>query len=193
MINSIVDKVYVITTIDSNRADYIQNHLDNNGIKFEFIVSSESSILSKDFTVVDSGKSECRPALSLLSMYTSIIKMSILNRLNRVCVIEDDCFFANGWELEFNKFYANIPDNNWDIINVGYHPLHDTDTVKHLINDYVYSPKNYHHTAHCMLCSRSIFQDYIDIVKYTKYSIPADYVFNEQFSCSYLIPCIFKK
>ena len=177
MINSLVDKIFLITTLNSNRFDYISNHLKENDINYELFIATNYKLFSNDTKVIDSGE-ETRPALSLLSAFISIIYSAKLHNYNSIAILEDDCFFAENWKEKFQNFYSNIP-NDWDLINLGYHPLHESDTIKEKINDFVYKPLNYHHTTHCMVVKNTCFDEYININNKFKYTMPSDYVFNE--------------
>jgi hypothetical protein len=178
MINDIVNKVYVITTLNSDRVKYISTHLKNNDINFEFFVSPLYNLF-RNTAVHDLESNECRPSLSLISAYTSIFEMGIINDYDSIGIIEDDCFFLDGWESKFELFIKNIPEKNWDILHVGYHMLHETDSVLKNINKYVNIPINWHHTTHCMLVKKNMYKKYIDIVFDKQFTYPVDYVFNE--------------
>jgi hypothetical protein len=176
-INKIVDKVFCITTVNSNRVSYINNHLKKNNIEFEFSIAPEYKIISDKIKVRDSGKVECRPAISLLSAYLSIIEKSRISGYKAISIIEDDCFFSNNWEEKFSRFYSNLPE--WDLLNIGYHPIQDRDTIKENINPYVFRPLNHHHTTHCMVMKHTCYFQFLMLMEALDYSLPADYVFNE--------------
>ena len=177
MINSLVDKIYLITTLNSSRFDYISNHLKENDINYELFIATNYKLFSNDTNVIDSGE-ETRPALSLLSSFISIIYSAKLHNYNSIAILEDDCFFAKNWKEKFQNFYNNIP-SDWDLINLGYHPLHESDTIKEKINDFVYKPLNYHHTTHCMVVKNTCFDEFINLYSRWNYTIPIDYIFNE--------------
>lgn len=181
MINSIVDKVFVITTLNSNRVDYIKNHLNENDIKFDFFIAPEKLIITDNIIVKDGGdvsSKNHKASISLTSAYTSIVEISRINNFKKICVIEDDSFFTKNWIQKINIFFKNIP-NDWDILNLGYHPLHDTDTIKQKYNDYVNIPLNWHHTTHCMMLKNTSFNEFLNLINHWKYTIPIDYIFNE--------------
>ena len=181
MINTIVDKVFVITTLNSNRVDYIRNHLNETGINFDFFVSPETKIITDSIIVQDGGDvydKHHKASISLISSFVSIVEISKISNFEKICIIEDDCYFDTGWKDSLTHFYNNLP-NDWDLINLGYHPLHDSDSIKEKINDFVYKPLNYHHTTHCMIVKNTCFDEYINMNNKFKYTIPVDYVFNE--------------
>jgi hypothetical protein len=190
MMNSLVDKVYVITTLDSSRTCYVTEHLNNRGIKYEFVVSPKIDILSNDVKLESTENSDGRCPLSLLSSFTSILKSSVLNELDSICILEDDCYFSPNWESGFRVFYDNIPRGGWDIINAGYHGLNDSDSVYEEVNEFVRRPMKWHHGSHCMLLKLSVFEPYVDVVRDTAFQLPADVVFNrlyadKQYNCYY--------
>lgn len=181
MINSIVDKVFVITTLNSNRVDYIKNHLVENDIKFNFFIAPETKIITDSILVNDGGdlkNKNHRALLSLISSFISIIEISKIENLNKVCIIEDDCFFEKHWQIKLNNFISNLPQD-WDLLNVGYHPLHDTDTIKERYNEYVNIPLNWHHTTHCMIINNTCYDEVINQIHKWNYTLPIDYIFNE--------------
>ncbi len=181
MINSIVDEIFVITTFNSNRVDYIKNHLRGNNIKFNFFVSPEINVISDSFIVRDGGDTtnkNHRSLVSLISSFASIIEISKITKFEKICIIEDDCFFTKNWQIKFQAFVENLP-NEWDLLNVGYHPLHDTDSIKESLNDYVNIPLNHHWTTHCIIIKNTCYDKLLNTIKEWNYSIPMDYIFNE--------------
>lgn len=190
MINTIVDKVFVITTLNSNRVDYIRNHLNENGINFDFFVSPETKIITDSIIVQDGGDvydKNHKALISLISSFVSIVEISKISNFEKICIIEDDCYFDTEWKDSLTHFYNNLP-NDWDLLNVGYHPLHDTDTIKQKYNDSVNIPLNWHHTTHCMIIKNTCYEKIINQVHKWNYTLPIDYIFNEiykekQLSC----------
>lgn len=181
MLHTLVDKVFVITTLNSDRVDYIRDHLYNNNILFEFFVAPDFNIITDKIIVRDGGDTtnkNHRSLISLISAYNSIIECARISGFKKICIIEDDCFFVHDWKQLFLDFYSNIP-RDWDILNVGYHSLHDTDTIKEFYNDYAYIPKNWHHTTHFMMINNTIYDTFLKLVLKFNYTIPADYIFNE--------------
>ena len=181
MINSIVDKVFVITTLNSNRVDYIKSHLNDNDIKYDFFVATDVRLIANDLFVQDGGdvsNKNHKSSISLISAYTSIIETSRISNFNNICIIEDDCYFGNDWIQKINTFFNHLP-NNWDLLNLGYHPLHDTDTIKEKYNEYVNIPLNWHHTTHCMILKNTCYSEMLSLINKWKYTLPIDYLFNE--------------
>lgn len=177
MINNIVNKVFVITTLHSNRCDYIDKHMDDKNISYEFFIAPDKEIVSSDIVVKDSGK-DSRGALSLLSAFCSIIRIAELHKYKEIAIIEDDCYFGPKWKYNFCEFYNAIP-YKWDILNLGYHPTHDTYAITEPVNEKVKRPMDAYHTTHCMLIKNTCYRQFLDIADHFKYSIPSDYVFNE--------------
>lgn len=177
MLHTLVDKVFVITTISSNRYEYIRSHLAENDIQYQVVVAPNYEIITDKIKVLHSGN-DTRSSISLLSIYQSVVEMARLQRYKKICIIEDDCFFLNNWKYSFTKFYNNIPID-WDLLNIGYHPIHDTDTIKEFYNDYAYIPKNWHHTTHCTMLNNTIYGEFLNLYSRWNYTIPIDYTFNE--------------
>lgn len=181
MINSIVDKVFVITTLNSDRVDYIKSHLNDNNIKYDFFVATNTQLITNDIIVQDGGdvsNKNHKASISLISAYTSIIEISRISNFNNICIIEDDCYFSKDWIQKINVFFNHLP-NNWDLLNLGYHPLHDTDTVKKKYNKYVNIPLNWHHTTHCMILKNTCYNEMLSLNNKWRYTLPIDYLFNE--------------
>lgn len=184
MINSIVDKVFVITTLNSERVDYISKHLNHNNIKFDFFVAPDKRVITGDILVKDGGdlsNKNHKASLSLISAYVSIIETARISGFKSICIIEDDCYFVKDWCQKIKVFFDNLP-NNWDLLNLGYHPLHDTETIKERYNDYVNIPLNWHHTTHCMMIKNTCFGEFLTVNDNRhnwEYVIPIDYIFNE--------------
>jgi hypothetical protein len=181
MLHTLVDKVFVITTLNSDRVDYIRSHLYDNNILFDFVVAPNYNIITDKIVVNDGGDTankNHKASISLISAYSSIIESARISKFDKVCIIEDDCFFSNGWVDKFNLFYNNVP-NDWDLLNVGYHPLHDTDSVKEKYDDYVSIPLNWHHTTHCMFIKNTCYDEFLRISNKWNYTLPIDYLFNE--------------
>lgn len=181
MINTIVDKVFVITTLNSDRVDYIKNHLNENNIKFDFFVAPDIKIITNSICVQDGGEisnKNHKASISLISAYTSIIEISRISGFKNICIVEDDCYFIKDWNSKIKKFLDHLPIN-WDLLNLGYHPLHDTDTIKEKYNDQVNIPLNWHHTTHCMLLKNTCYDEILSLINKWKYTLPIDYLFNE--------------
>lgn len=177
MINNLVDKIFLITTLNSDRYEYISTHLKQNDIDYDLFIAVNYELLSKDIKIIDSGD-DTRPSLSLISAFTSIIYSSKLNRYKSIAILEDDCYFSENWKLKFKNFYESIT-NEWDILNLGYHPSHDIDSIKEKVNDYVYKPLSCHYTTHCILLKNKCFDEFLNITEKYKNTLPSDYIFNE--------------
>jgi hypothetical protein len=177
MLQSLVDKVFLITTVNSERFEYINSHLIQHGIEYHLIISPNYNIIDNDIKVLHSGF-DARPSISLLSAYQSIIEKSRLCGYKSIAIVEDDCCFVKNWKELFNVFYKNIP-TEWDVLNIGYHPLHDTDSVKVFYNNFAYIPRDWHHTTHCVMIRDTIYDELTRLYNEKNYSIPIDYMFNE--------------
>lgn len=177
MLHTVTDKVFLITTIRSKRFEYISSHLEQNGIEYQVVVAPDYEIISDNIKVLHSGKDN-RSSVSLLSIYQSLIEMSKLSKYKKITIIEDDCYFVKNWKKLFTDFYDSLP-KDWDLINLGYHPIHDSDTIKESYNQYAYIPRNWHHTTHCMMVSNNAYDEFLNLYPKWKYSIPIDYTFNE--------------
>jgi len=177
MLHRLVDKVFLITTIQSKRFEYISSHLKEKEIDYQIIIAPNYETISDTIKVLHSGK-DSRSSISLLSTYQSIVETAKLSNYKKISIIEDDCYFVKDWKSMFMRFYDGLP-NDWDLINLGYHPIHDTDSIKESFNKYSYIPKNWHHTTHCMMINHTVFDEFLNLYSKWKYTIPIDYTFNE--------------
>jgi hypothetical protein len=184
VLHNIVDKIFVITTVASKRFGYIDNHLKSNGIKFEYVIAPETSFIDSSISV--SGGFH-KPNISLVSAYVSILENARISGYESVAVIEDDCFFAKNWEESLSLFLANLP-NEWDILNLGYHPSQLATGVRIPVNEYVIRPSTDYFTTHCMVFKKRSFQPIIDAVHNSVYNKAIDHITielyqNPEFNC----------
>lgn len=178
MLNQLCEKIFVITTVDSDRVEYVKNHLKDRKVKFEFFVAPFYALINPHHPLHSPPQRESRPSISLTSAYYSIFEMCRVNDIKSVAVLEDDCFLLEDWEQKLHKFYNNVPAD-WDILNLGYHPYQQSHTVKDHINDFVYRPLDWHHTAHCMMVRNTAYTPFKHMVNHWNWHIANDYVFNE--------------
>ena len=176
MLNQLVDKIFVITTHNSERLDYIRPHLDKWGFDYEFFIAPDIEILSKEKVVNHQDTSDVRPSLSLLSANASILRSSQLNKYKSIAILEDDCYFCEGWIEKFNRFYSNLP-SDWQLLNVGYHPFHVISKSRSKINEYVCVPLEFHTSSHCMMIKSVCFDALLALHKKFNYSIPIDILY----------------
>ena len=75
-------------------------------------------------------------------------------------------------------FYTHIP-SDWDILNLGYHPIHDVEDCKINLNKFVSIPTKNYYTTHFTVIKSSCFDLYVDLSEIFKYKLPADCLFIE--------------
>jgi len=178
MLNQLCEKIFVITTVDSDRVEYIQNHLDQRGVKFEFYVAPFYGLINPQHALHSPPQRESRPSISLTCAYYSIFEMCRINRIKTVAVLEDDCFLLEDWDTKLQRFYNKLPPD-WDMLNLGYHPMHQHHSVKDIVNDLVAKPLDWHHTAHLMVARNTAYNPFKHMVNHWNWHIANDYVFNE--------------
>ena len=172
MINDIVDKVFVISTLFGvERATYITKHLDSFNIKYDVRISPDRSF----FTPFTHEGHEVKSAeQSLSSAYASIFYESIYYGYDKICIIEDDTKLIDNFKLEFEKFYSYVP-NDWDVIHLG-----DYDNEKFIekcnVNEHV-DQIALKYVVNCMLYrGKALYENIINHIVKSKYQI--DFVMN---------------
>jgi len=105
------DKIYVITcTSCQDRRNYIENHLNDKHIKFQFVESWDKSIFSESDV--------CAAQKSLISSHIRCILDAKIHRFNNILICEDDAYFVDNFESELTKFVGVLPED-WDFIQLG--------------------------------------------------------------------------
>ena len=184
-----VDKIFVITTENSERVEYVKNHLFERNIhNYEFFVAPDYHLMSENHTMCDTQSNDVRASISLLCSFRSIIEMCRINDFEKIMIIEDDCYLIPNYMYKLSQFLENIP-HDWDVLNLKYHHLHATDTIFEKFNDYANIPLKWHHTTHMMAIKNTIYEQYI-AESNKNLDFPVDYVFNliyanAKFKCFY--------
>lgn len=184
MLHTIVNKVFVITTVASNRVNYIEEHLRNNSITFEYVIAPEVMFIDPNIAVRGG---DAKTNISLVSAYVSILETARLCGYESIAVIEDDCFFVKDWEVALKNFLQHLP-SEWDILNLGYHPNQYTTGVRIPYNEFVIKPSTNYFTTHCMIFKKRSFQPIIDVIHNCRYNKAIDHMVielynNSQFNC----------
>ena len=127
MINSLVDKIFVINTKSAvDRMKTISNHLSELGINFTRVEAISTELIEdidkSKYKNIDPRFTEGWNinAKSLLETTRGIIKDSIKNDYDRILILEDDALFQ---EYEKGlKVLSNFLEkvNNWDFIHLNY-------------------------------------------------------------------------
>ena len=126
-LNDFVDKVYVITEINSVRNDYIKEHLAKHNIEYSFIVSPYANAYSpiRNLNIYEQ---------SLLYANLSIFENAIINGYNKIAVLENDVHLVDDFEEKFSLFIEHVPP---DVFIYNIEDPYDKNTPKYqLINDY---------------------------------------------------------
>lgn len=193
ILNKCFDKIFLITTLNSNRINYTKKHLSDNQIEFDIFVATNYELISKDVNWIHKiwcgyeTESDYRPTVSLVSSYVSIFQKSLYEGYKNIAILEDDIFFVDDWQNNFYKFISNV-DVDWDILNMGYFYLNDKDAIIKKYNDYASIPLNWYHTLHFTAVSNKMYSEFLDKLKEIKYELPMDYVYmemykNEKYKC----------
>lgn len=165
-INNFVDKIFLITTVNSKRIDYIKNNLYKHNINYDFIIAPDAKLINKDITVHCPGiTGESTHVISLLSTHLSIIEYGIINELNSLCILEDDVYLMDNFDNEMELFLRNVPEY-WDVINLA-KTGHTSNITGNKINNYVQEmlcENCQYNSCAFTLFNKSIFNVYKDIL-----------------------------
>ena len=126
-LNDFVDKVYVITELNSVRNDYIKEHLAKHNIEYSFIVSTYANAYSPtpNLNIYEQ---------SLLYANLSIFENAIINGYDKIAVLENDVHLVDDFEEKFSLFIEHVPP---DVFIYNIEDPYDNYTPKYqLINDY---------------------------------------------------------
>lgn len=193
VLNKCFDKIFLITTLNSNRIDYVKKHLSDNQIEVDIFVATNYELISKDVNWIHKiwcgyeQESDYRPTISLVSSYTSIFQKSLYEGYKNIAILEDDIFFVDNWQNNFDGFISNV-DTEWDILNIGYFDLNNKDAILKKYNDYASIPLNWYHTTHFTAISNKMYNTFLNKLKEVNYELPMDYVYmemykNEKYKC----------
>jgi len=111
--NKKFDKVYLITSPLTYKERLQNIQRIKNQINLQLIVSTHKDNIIKIDNVRQSD-------LSLNNSYYSIFIDAIINNYNTICTLEDDLFLTKGYSKLLKKYFKSI-DENWDVLNLGYH------------------------------------------------------------------------
>ena len=133
-LNDFVDKVYVITEINSVRNDYIKEHLAKHNIEYELVVAPYAIPL-KETSICN------RYMLSLIYANLSIFENAIINGYNKIAVLENDIHLVDDFEEKFSSFIEHVPP---DVFIYNIEDNHDSDrTALPIINEYCKQLNNF--------------------------------------------------
>lgn len=184
--NTYFKKIFLITTVNSDRIEYVKKHLDDNKIIYDIQVAPNYELISKDVNWIHKiwcgykEDSDYRPTISLVSAYTSIFQKSLYESYENIVILEDDIFLVDGWENNFLNFINNIP-LNWDILNLGYFELNNKDAVLKSYNAHASIPLNWYHTTHFTAIKKSVYKNFLNKLSEYKYELPMDYIYMEMY------------
>lgn len=173
MLDKYFEKVYVITTFDSERVDYCKKQMEKAGVKnYEFITSVDYKIIDNRFQTCVHQNVPAQKYMSLCANNISLIQSAIYNRYNNICICEDDVFFSDDYKKQIKLFLDNVPDD-WDMLNMGY--LSNIYTFPN-INEYVLKQTNNYWGCHCVAYKNTIYNDIINLYKKHYGNIPIDWM-----------------
>lgn len=172
MLDKYFDKVYVITTFNSERIEYCKKQLEKAGVKkYEFVTSIDYRIIDREFKTIVHPDCPAQKYMSLCSNHIGIVQSAIYNGYNNICICEDDIFFKDDYQSKLKDFMKNIPDN-WDMLNLGY--LNEDNQLE-IVNEYVYKQVGKYWGAHCVAYKNTIYLDLINIYYKFSFNISPDW------------------
>jgi GR25 family glycosyltransferase involved in LPS biosynthesis len=113
IINKYFEKVYIITCKeDTNRHDLVFKQLQKFNIQnYEFIISIDHERLISNSMI-------STQEMSLIISHINCVFLSKLNKLNNICIFEDDFLLLNNYEEKMEDFMKNLP-SDWSYLHLG--------------------------------------------------------------------------
>ena len=115
ILNQFFKKIYIISSFSTQ--ERIPNLVDD--INYELIISPKKKYFD------DNG------AFSLISANESIFLKESYLKSESFCILEDDIWFDINYKEKLNLFFTDVP-NDWEILNLGYHPHTSTSFTDNL-------------------------------------------------------------
>ena len=141
VINKYFDNVFVITTsVETERQKYITEYLNSEGIQYNLRTAVPANFLQV-YETVDLWNAPARTSkgnVSLCLAYLSIFSECLYTNKHKLLILEDDVEFEPDYQEKFELFMNNL-NNDWDVLNLGYHhSKEDGISWKYFnVNDYV--------------------------------------------------------
>ncbi len=166
ILSNYFEKVYVITCFESYERLNTNSFITDD---YELVVAPKQQYftsVSEDF---------CAGAISLALANQSIILKSKLKGYKSICILEDDIFASDNYELKLETFFNTV--DNWDILNLGHHVdstinMSPEDKIVHRIleTDNIIG-------THCM-CYKHTVYDYL-LKTYETNNMPIDWLMSK--------------
>jgi hypothetical protein len=146
ILTKLFEKVFVITIgLPNERYEYFSNYLKKENINFDIRVATNKNF----FQTCYDGKHEINQSeQSLSSQYASIFYECYYNDINQFVILEDDTEFVDDFEIKFNLFFNNLP-NDWDVLHLGDYSIEEY-IKKEKVNEYV-DRVYIKYTTNCMI------------------------------------------
>ena len=173
MLDKYFDKVYVITTFNSERVDYCKEQMKQAGVeKYEFVTSVDYRIIDKRYVSLVHKNAPAQKYMSLCANNVCLLQSAIYNNYDNICICEDDIYFEKDYKQQIKKFMDNVPDD-WDMLNFAY--KNEKGEVKS-VNDYVNKQIGVYFGAQCVVYKKTIYNDIIKFYSSCYGNIPIDWV-----------------
>jgi GR25 family glycosyltransferase involved in LPS biosynthesis len=119
VLNAYFDKIYCITCFeDVDRQKRCKKEFEKFSIEFEFVTSIDKNYFEPIEEYMLQHACKTSAAISLDVTHFQCIKSGIANGHSKIAIFEDDFVFYDKWELVFNQFIKNLPEN-WDAMFLG--------------------------------------------------------------------------
>ena len=116
-INKYFNKIYLISSYPTqNRINNIVSFFVKENIECELVIAPKKKYFKPDYNVTLANERN----QSLTSANESIFLKESYIKSDSFCIMEDDIFFNENYDVKLKKFFKNLP-NDWDILNLGYH------------------------------------------------------------------------
>lgn len=118
--NQFFKKIYVISSYPTqNRLNDLIPFLNKENIQYELIISPKKKYFDDKN---DEGQwLGHKGDFSLISANESVFLKESYLKSESFCILEDDIWFDINYKEKLNLFFADVP-NDWEILNLGYHP-----------------------------------------------------------------------
>ena len=121
--NQFFKKIYVISSYPTqNRLNDLIPFLNKENIQYELIISPKKKYFADEN---NEGLWLGKGNFSLISANESIFLKESYLKSESFCILEDDIWFDINYKEKLNLFFKDV-SNDWEILNLGYHPRTST-------------------------------------------------------------------
>lgn len=159
----------VVVNLDrrADRMERLYRHLAEVGWPFRY--PERFSAIDGSFVKPPQWWQAGAPAWGCLQSHLRIIEQALMDRVNRLLILEDDVFFEKGFQRNVARFIDALPEN-WQQIYLGGQHLFQNEHPPVRINEEVIKPYNVNRTHAFALHRRGMLPVYQWLTDYVKHS-----------------------